>query len=94
MRGRRMKSLQAAIDKARNLPKSELPERPRGQGRRWDDSHEAEFARHAKRRDEVATELDIDPSILASRAVIERLIWQEEDVSALLLPWQRELMGL
>lgn len=94
MRGRRMKSLKAAIEKARNLSKSELPERPRGKGRRWDDSHEAEYARHAKRRDEVAADLDIDPSILASRAVIERLIWKEEEVSSLLLPWQRELMGL
>ena len=54
MRGRRMKSLQAAIAKARRIPKSELPERPRGKGRRWDDSLEAEFARHAQRRDKVA----------------------------------------
>jgi ribonuclease D len=94
MRGRRMKSLQAAIAKARTMPKSELPERPRGKGHRWDDSHEAEFNRHAKHRDTVAAKLDIDPSILASRAVIERLIWQEDDVSTLLLPWQRELMEL
>ena len=94
IRGRRQRRLEVAIAKARTLPESEWPERPKGRRRRWDDSQEAEYARHAKKRDEVAGELDIDPSVLASRAVLERLIWREEEPERLLLPWQREVMGL
>ena len=94
IRGRRQRRLEDAIDKARNLPESAWPERPRGRRRRWDDSQEAEYTRLAKKRDEVAQELDIDPSVLASRAILERLIWKEEEPQSLLLPWQREVLGL
>lgn len=94
IRGRRHRRLEAAITKARNLPKSEWPLRPKSRGRRWEDSQEAEYARYAEKRDQVAEKLDIDPSVLAPRAVIERLIWREEEPDRLLLPWQRELLGV
>jgi ribonuclease D len=92
IRARRQRRLELALEKARNLPKSEWPVRPKSRGRRWDDRQEAEYARYAKKRDQVAEELDIDPSILASRAVLERLVWREEEPDRLLLPWQRALL--
>jgi ribonuclease D len=94
IRGRRQRRLEVAVATARNLPESEWPERPRNRRRRWNDRQEAEFARHAKKRDEVAAELDLDPSVLASRAVLERLIWKDDEPERLLLPWQREVLGI
>ena len=94
IRGRRQRRLEVAIAKARDLPRSKWPVRPKSRGRRWEDAQEAEYARYAKRRDQVAEELNIDPSVLASRGVIERLIWKEEEPEILLLPWQRDLLGV
>lgn len=93
-KGGRLRRLREAMKKAQGTPKSEWPERPKRKGRRWADEQEEEFKRHAERRDMVAEELDIDPSMLAPRAVIERLVWKEEVPESLLLPWQRELLGV
>jgi ribonuclease D len=93
-RGGRLRRLQESMKRAKSVPKEEWPERPKRKGRRWDDEQEEEFRRHAERRDMVAEELDIDPSMLAPRAVIERLVWKEEEPERLLLPWQRELLGV
>ena len=93
-RGGRQRRLEETIKKAQGLSRDEWPERPKRKGRRWADEQEEEFRRHAERRDIVAEELDIDPSMLAPRAVIERLVWKEEEPASLLLPWQRELLGV
>jgi ribonuclease D len=93
-KGGRLRRLHEAMKVAKSIPKDEWPERPKRKGRRWADEQEEEFRRHAERRDVIAEELDIDPSMLAPRSVIERLVWKEEEPSALLLPWQRELLGV
>lgn len=93
-KGSRFRRLEEAIRKGKAISKEDWPQRPKRKSRRWDEAQEVEFRRHADRRDAVAAELDIDPSMLASRAVIERLVWKEESPEELLLPWQRELLGV
>lgn len=93
-KGGRLRRLREAMKCAKGASKEDWPERPKRKGRRWTDEQEEEYKRYAERRDVVAEELDIDPSMLAPRAVIERLVWKEEEPSQLLLPWQRELMGV
>jgi hypothetical protein len=45
-------------------------------------------------RDSVATELDIDASLIAARAVIESIADGESDPQTALLSWQRECLGI
>ena len=47
-----------------------------------------------KRRDDAAAELDLDPTLIASRAVIEGLAYRDEPPESTLLPWQRELLAV
>jgi ribonuclease D len=61
-----------SIERAASLPESDLPA-PLPPGRRPDPRLEARVRRLAEKRDSIAKDLDLDPSLLASRAAVARV---------------------
>lgn len=94
-RSNRRKAFFAAVKEARNLSDDVLPSRPRAKGKRVKDkAFEARVDGMIKQRDGVADELDIDSSLIISRALIEALAANEVEPSEVLMKWQIELLGM
>ncbi len=93
VKGARAKRLKEAVEQAREIPRSAWPERRKGNGRRWDNVREKRFEALAVKRDRAAESLEIEPSVIAPRAVLEQIAW-EADPSDHLLSWQKALLGL
>lgn len=83
-----------ALKEAREAPEADWPHRP--SRRRTERNPEAErrFDLLKEKRDRTGAELNIDPSLIGSRAVLERIAEDEAVAGELLLNWQRKLMGL
>lgn len=93
---RRRRSLDSACARAKRLEADELPEKrapavyvPRPQTERERDALED----WKSKRDEVATDLDIDPTVIANKATLEAMAVDESEASLSLLPWQADLLG-
>jgi ribonuclease D len=90
---RRRQAFREAAQTALRLPESEWPVLRRRFGTR--PSHEtirrAEELR--RRRDRAATELDLEPSFIASRSTLEAIAADQTRATTLLVPWQRELLS-
>ena len=99
VRGEHRQALNALLAKAQTLPQAvlELPERifPR---KRWSDRETKIFTELKTIRDKYAGELKIQPSLIATNAVLEALsIEKPKELSVLkekgMLAWQIELAG-
>ena len=90
--GRRRRGFMDAAQHALQLPESEWPKRIRRVGTRTTQEMERAADNLRKRRDAVAEELGIEPSFIAPRAAMESIAADETRSSALLVPWQRELL--
>jgi ribonuclease D len=90
---RRRASLRAAMEKAVQVPEKEWPEPRRHNGRRLSAAQKHHLENLRRRRDRNASRLQIDPTLIASRATLAALAsnWAKE--SETLLPWQRELLA-
>src|SRR2546428_376394 len=91
---RRARDFKATIDAALALKEEDWPET---QKRRADrPTREMERAAEAmrKRRDQAASELKIEPSFIAPRATIDAIAADRARAEHLLVPWQRQLIGL
>jgi ribonuclease D len=73
-RGPGADALLAALERARALPDSELPERSTRVRRRPDRAFESRVRELQERRDALAHQLDLEPSVLAPRGVLESLL--------------------
>lgn len=93
-RSERRDRFHAAVAEARALPREQWPVKPRGIRRRRDQSFEERYQKLATRRDKAAAELDIDPSIIAARAVLESIADGENLPEQVLLRWQRGVLEL
>ena len=81
-----------SIDSVSKLSEDEYPKKiKRTRGRRDSDA-ERRFDELKKVRDQVAGELDIDGTLIGSRATLERLAAEPEKTDDLLLEWQKELL--
>ena len=47
-----------------------------------------------QRRDEVTSELGLDPAFVAARGTLDAIALNPESASSLLAPWQRQLLAL
>jgi hypothetical protein len=47
-----------------------------------------------KRRDKSAAQLGLEPSFIASRGALEAIATDPSRATVVLLPWQRELIGM
>jgi len=93
-RPRRLRAFEKAIKEATGIPSDEWPQRVRGQRRRKDKDFEAKLNQLIDQRNKVAESLDLEGSIVASRAPLEAIAAGVEGAENLLMSWQRELLGL
>ena len=94
-RASRRKAFFEAVEEAKKLTDDILPQRVRGKGRRdKDEVFDARVDAMSKQRDSVAEELDIDASLIISKATIEALAAEEVEPSEVLMKWQMSLLGL
>jgi ribonuclease D len=68
--------------------------RIKGERRRRDRDFDCKVEELIKRRNRVAEELDIDGSIIASRAMIEALVGEDSGSEEQWMGWQRRCLGL
>lgn len=91
-RGRRERLL-AALERGLAAPPSSWPpRRPHRSGPPEPSPDETVLAALTSRREAAAAELGIDPTLIASRATLGRLVRGIEPEEAGLLPWQRALL--
>ena len=83
-----------AVAKGLHVPLAECPEKLRGVSYHPTDAEHARFDRFKAIRDRRATELGIDPTLIASKQTLEWLSRNGSKPDELLLKWQRGLMGL
>ncbi len=93
MRADRKQRLLENIQEAEQVPENEWPKRPPRERHRRDETFEARLKEELKRRNDIAAGLEIDPSVIASRAVMEQVIGERVAPEEVLLKWQRELLG-
>ena len=91
---RRRRSLLTAAEQALELPESEWPQKPPRPLRTRTPGFDQKVEVLRRRRDEQARALTIDPAFIASRSVLEGLATDPSRAETLLVPWQRELLGL
>ncbi len=83
-----------ALKEAKEAPESDWPRRP--PRRRVERNPEAErrFDVLKEKRDRLGANLNIDPSLIGSRAVLEQIAENPATAGDLLLNWQREVLGV
>lgn len=83
-----------AVMRGLAVPPDECPRAYRGVSYHPNEAEHARFDRFKTTRDRCAKELNIDPTIIASKMTLEYLSRKDSDPAKLLLHWQRGLMGL
>ncbi len=86
-----------AIEEAKKVPEKEWPENFRRNGGSRLQIDEDKFRALRARRNRAASDLGIDPTLIAPRAVLEKLTAENldrEEKDTLLLRWQREVLGV
>jgi ribonuclease D len=89
---RRRDSLVKAVKNALRLPAEKHPEILRSQGRRLTEAEMHRYRELEKHRNAHAHELDIDPTLIASRATLGHLACDWDKHAPGLMNWQRELL--
>jgi ribonuclease D len=91
---RRRRAFREAARSALQAPESEWPVLPRrfGTRRTADTVRRTEELR--RRRDKSAEELGLEPSFIAPRGTLEAIVTDPTRAESLLVPWQRELLGI
>ena len=83
-----------ALKEAKEVPESEWPRRPHRRRSERNPEAERRFDVLKEKRDRLGSELNIDPSLLGSRAVLEQLAEDAGRAGDLLLNWQRQILGV
>lgn len=91
---RRRRGFMEAAEHALQLPEAELPRRLRRDGVRPTQEMERAAEDLRRRRDVAAEQLGLEPSFIAPRATVDTIAADETRGTALLVPWQRELLEL
>ena len=91
---RRRRAFREAAQRAMQLPEKDWPVRPRRFGTRPSTEVIKRIDKLRHNRDHAAKELHIEPSFIAPRATLEAIGADPSRADALLVPWQRELLGI
>ncbi len=91
--GRRARFFQAARE-ALALPESEWPQIVRKPRPRTTREEEIRFKQLKTKRDEVAAALQLDPSLIAPKLMLENLAANFEETAGRMMPWQRAILDL
>jgi ribonuclease D len=91
---RRRGAFRAAAERALGMDEAEwpVPRKRFGTRRSSDTNQRIEDLR--QRRDKIAADLDVEPAFVAPRAALESIASGQAQSADLLVPWQRELLGL
>jgi ribonuclease D len=89
---RRRAGLAEAVTFGRKVSPDKQPQLPEHTGRRPTEAERKRFFELQKRRDARAAELGIDPTLIASRAVLSELARNWDRHVPELMSWQRELL--
>jgi ribonuclease D len=84
--------LREAIRKAASLKREEWPAKRIGLGKPREDINQPAFEALRRRRDEEAARLGVEPTILATRSVLETLANDSSRAEEVLMTWQRVLL--
>jgi len=88
---RRFKEIEESV---RASPQSDWPKRPVTKRRKRGTEFDQRVDQLLAHRNKVAEELEIDGSLIASRAVIEAIASNDSEPSELLMNWQQSLLGV
>jgi ribonuclease D len=91
---RRRQTFREAAEIALQLPQSEWPVMRRRSGSRPTGEMRRRADQLRDRRDKSAAQLGLEPSFIASRGALEAIAADPARATALLVPWQRELIGV
>jgi ribonuclease D len=87
-------ALQATVERALESPEDTWPRHRRLPGIRLTAAQRNRHLHLQERRDRKASELGLEPSLIASRATLVELAGGKLDPQTDLLSWQQELLGL
>jgi len=91
---RRRQTFRHAAQSALQLPEAEWPVSRRRFGTRPSTETVRRTEQLRQRRDRAARELDLEPSFIAPRSALEAIAADQTRAAKLLVPWQRELLGV
>jgi len=94
LRGSRAQKFFAAAERGRQMDESQWPKVIRTPRQRPSHAQFDRFLELKKHRDHVAEQMQLDPSLIAPKAILEGLAFRTEETLPKLLPWQRELLKL
>jgi ribonuclease D len=89
---RKREGIRAAVAAGLAVPAGDQPEILQHRGRRPGEAEKQRFSRLEKHRNTQAAALDIDPTLIASRAVLANLAHDWERFEPELMRWQRSLL--
>ncbi len=91
---RRRQAFRQAAQSAMQLPESDWPVSRRRLGKRPGPETVRATEELRRRRDRAARELDLEPAFIAPRNTLEVIAANRTRATTLLVPWQRELLGI
>jgi ribonuclease D len=91
---RRRRAFREAGERGLNLPEKDWPVRPKRSGTRPSAEVIKRVEKLRSNRDHAAKELQIEASFIAPRATLEAIAADPSRAEALLVPWQRDAVGL
>ncbi len=94
VKGSRRSRLLQKAEEALLLPEGEWPKMIRKPRLRTTQEQEARFRELRKTRDSAGADLNLDPTLIASKATLEQLSRNEAPALEGLMPWQRQLLRL
>ena len=92
--GSRRNRFVAAAESALILPETEWPQPIKRVKSRATAEQQRLFNHYKTERDRAARRLTLDPSIIAPKATLEAIAFDETLIPEKLMPWQRELLGM
>ena len=91
----RRREVQRCLKNGRAVPEGDCPEKHRAPPRKHiTPAQKKRFEEIQSRRNREAEGLEIDPTIIVSRATMVRLACEAEGVHDAMRPWHRELLGM
>lgn len=91
---RRRENFRRAGQAGLELPEAELPVMRRRSGPRPTAAMVRRVEELKQRRDKAASELKLEPSIVAPKMVLEAIAAKDDQAETMLVPWQRQLLNL
>lgn len=90
---RRRAGLAEAVQAGLRVPPDQHPQFPRHERRRPSEAERRRYLEFEKRRDARAHQLSLDPTLIASRAMLSDLAHSWDTHAAGMMSWQRELLS-